>query len=114
MSSQSQATLLKVLEESNSGIFFVLCTTNVEKILPTIRSRALKLRFDLIGTQDILNNLKGIVEKNNYTISDDILGFANAIISAIFCLLFRIKKEAEFNQLLFLCLNTIVFFSYFF
>lgn len=74
MSSQSQATLLKVLEESNSGIFFVLCTTNVEKILPTIRSRALKLRFDLIGTQDILNNLKGIVEKNNYTISDDILG----------------------------------------
>ena len=73
MSSQSQSTLLKVLEESNSGIFFVLCTTNAEKILPTIRSRSLKLRFDLVNSVDIKNNLNAIISKNGYLVSEEVV-----------------------------------------
>ena len=71
MSAQSQSALLKILEESNSGIFFVLCTTNIEKILPTIRSRALKLRFDLIRQEDIIHNLTNIVAEKQYIITED-------------------------------------------
>ena len=51
MTPQAQSALLKVLEESITNIFFVLCTTHIDKILPTIRSRSLKLRFDLIKSK---------------------------------------------------------------
>lgn len=73
MTSQAQSALLKVLEESLTGIFFVLCTTHIDKILPTIRSRSLKLRFDLVKEEDIKLNLDNIVRIKNIDISDTIL-----------------------------------------
>ena len=73
MTPQAQSALLKVLEESNSGIFFVMCTTHIDKILPTIRSRSLKIRFDLINKEDIKNNLLSIVSKKGISINDNIL-----------------------------------------
>ena len=73
MTQQAQSALLKVLEESLSGIFFVLCTTHIDKILPTIRSRSLKLRFDLVKEEDIKNNIRQIVERKNIEINDNII-----------------------------------------
>lgn len=73
MTSQAQSALLKVLEESLTGIFFVLCTTHIDKILPTIRSRSLKLRFDLVKEEDIKLNLDNIVRTKNIDISDTTL-----------------------------------------
>lgn len=73
MTSQAQSALLKVLEESLTGIFFVLCTTHIDKILPTIRSRSLKLRFDLVKEEDIKFNLDNIVRIKNIDISDTTL-----------------------------------------
>lgn len=73
MTQQAQSALLKVLEESLSGIFFVLCTTHIDKILPTIRSRSLKLRFDLIKEPDIISNLKNICEQKSIKVDDTIL-----------------------------------------
>lgn len=73
MTSQAQSALLKVLEESLTGIFFVLCTTHIDKILPTIRSRSLKLRFDLVKEEDIKSNLDNIVRIKNIDISDTTL-----------------------------------------
>lgn len=73
MTSQAQSALLKVLEESLTGIFFVLCTTHIDKILPTIRSRSLKLRFDLVKEEDIKLNLDNIVKIKNIDISDTTL-----------------------------------------
>lgn len=73
MTQQAQSALLKVLEESLSGIFFVLCTTHIDKILPTIRSRSLKLRFDLIKEQDIIENLRGICKQKQIEINDNVL-----------------------------------------
>lgn len=70
MTPQAQSALLKVLEEANSGIFFVLCTTHIDKILPTIRSRSLKLRFDLIKDEDVKTNLKKILDKKGIEIDD--------------------------------------------
>ena len=73
MTPQAQSALLKILEESNSAIFFVLCTTHIDKILPTIRSRSLKLRFDLINNEDLKNNLLDIVSKKQLEVSNDII-----------------------------------------
>ena len=73
MTQQAQSALLKVLEESISGIFFVLCTTHIDKILPTIRSRSLKLRFDLVKEEDIKTNIKSIIDSKNVSVDDNII-----------------------------------------
>lgn len=73
MTPQAQSALLKVLEESTSSIFFILCTTHIDKILPTIRSRSLKLRFDLIKEEDIKNNLEKIIKNKQISVNHDII-----------------------------------------
>lgn len=65
MTPQAQSALLKVLEESDNGIFFVLCTTHVDKLLPTICSRSLKLRFNLISEEEIKTNLWNVAQRKN-------------------------------------------------
>ena len=69
MTPQAQSALLKILQESLSGIFFILCTTHIDKILPTIRSRSLKLRFDLVKDDEIKNNLQKIIDAKQVTVN---------------------------------------------
>lgn len=71
MTPQAQSALLKVLEESNTGVFFVLCTTHIDKLLPTICSRSLKLRFNLISEQEIKTNILNIAEKKGVSPSEE-------------------------------------------
>ena len=73
MTPQAQSALLKVLEDSMSGIFFVMCTTNIDKILPTIRSRSLKLKFDLVKESDIAQNIEDISRKKELNIDKNII-----------------------------------------
>lgn len=55
---QSQNTLLKTLEEAPSQTIFILVTHQLNKILPTIRSRCLILRFNLLSFEETLQVLK--------------------------------------------------------
>lgn len=69
----AQAALLKVFEETKGRIFFLLCTTDAQMLLPTIRSRSLELRFNLIPSVYLKENLKGIAEKEHIDIDDETL-----------------------------------------
>lgn len=73
VSPQGQSALLKVLEESPENIFYILCTTEVEKILPTIRSRSLELRYETVPAKDVVLNLKSISETKGIDIEDKLL-----------------------------------------
>ena len=73
ISKAAQAALLKVFEETKGNIFFLLCTTDAQMLLPTIRSRSLELRFNLIPDVYLKENLKGIAEKENIQIDDETL-----------------------------------------
>lgn len=73
MTQQAQSALLKVLEESLSGIFFILCTTHIDKILSTIRSRSLKLRFNLVNDTNVKENLEKIINLEQIEIKSDII-----------------------------------------
>ena len=72
-SKQAQSALLKVLEESPRRLFYVLATTDVEKVLPTIRSRSIELRYETVKEPEIIKNLKTISEHKSQPVSDDIL-----------------------------------------
>jgi DNA polymerase III subunit gamma/tau len=73
LSRQAQSALLKVFEEVSGRVFFVLCTTEKDKLLPTIQSRSMDLRLSPISNEDMKENLIQVAKANNIEIEDDIL-----------------------------------------
>ena len=69
LNKNSVNALLKIIEEPNDGVFFILINNNEEKILPTLKSRCLtfKINFTFDETIKIINNLlqKNIFEHIN-------------------------------------------------
>ncbi len=57
--------LLKTLEEPPAHVIFVLATTEVHKVLPTILSRAQRFDFKKLTLLEILQKLKLIVKKED-------------------------------------------------
>ena len=60
---QSQNALLKLLEEPPVYCIFILCTTDPQKILTTILSRAYRYDFQKISFDGIVNRLNYILEQ---------------------------------------------------
>lgn len=62
MNEPAQNKLLKTLEEPNPQVVFVLACTNIEKLLPTVRSRLSKHYIPNIDLEHLANDLnaKGI------------------------------------------------------
>lgn len=65
--------LLKTLEEPPENVVFILATTEVHKVLDTIKSRCQRFDFRRITTDDIVKHLRFISDKENINISDDAL-----------------------------------------
>lgn len=57
--------LLKTLEEPPSHVVFILATTEIHKVLPTIISRCQRYDFNRIGEKDIANRLDYVLESEH-------------------------------------------------
>ncbi len=71
LTTEASNALLKTLEEPPEHAYFVLCTTNPEKVLPTIKSRCQQFQFRRPSADDIVQKLRIIANDQNYKISDD-------------------------------------------
>ena len=65
--------LLKTLEEPPENVIFILATTEVHKVLDTIKSRCQRFDFRRITTDDIVKHLRFIADSENISITDDAL-----------------------------------------
>lgn len=65
--------LLKTLEEPPENVIFILATTEVHKVLDTIKSRCQRFDFRRITTDDIVKHLRYISDQENIKISNDAL-----------------------------------------
>ena len=65
--------LLKTLEEPPKNVIFILATTEVHKVIDTIKSRCQRYDFKRITTPDIVKHLRMIADKENINITDDAL-----------------------------------------
>ena len=65
--------LLKTLEEPPKNVVFILATTEVHKVLDTIKSRCQRFDFRRITTDDIVKHLRYIADNENIKITDDAL-----------------------------------------
>lgn len=65
--------LLKTLEEPPENVIFILATTEVHKVLDTIKSRCQRFDFRRITTDDIVKHLRYISDCEKINITDDAL-----------------------------------------
>lgn len=65
--------LLKTLEEPPENVIFILATTEVHKVLDTIKSRCQRFDFRRITTDDIVKHLRYISNQEKINITDDAL-----------------------------------------
>jgi DNA polymerase-3 subunit gamma/tau len=65
--------LLKTLEEPPENVIFILATTEVHKVLDTIKSRCQRYDFRRITTDDIVKHLRYISDNENIKITNDAL-----------------------------------------
>ncbi len=68
---QAFNALLKTLEEPPENVIFILATTEVHKVLDTIKSRCQRFDFKRITTEDIVKHLKYISKLEKINIEDD-------------------------------------------
>lgn len=71
ISQKAQGALLKILEDAPPRTFFVLATTDKDKLLRTIQSRSLEIKFDLIPDKDMRMNLANLCKERGYEVSDE-------------------------------------------
>ncbi len=60
--------LLKTLEEPPKHVIFILATTNIEKVIPTIISRCQTFVFKQPNVQDLIKHVSSIVKKEGASI----------------------------------------------
>jgi DNA polymerase III subunit gamma/tau len=65
--------LLKTLEEPPAHIIFVLATTDVHKVIPTIISRCQRFDFNKVSQTDIKLRIKDILEQENIKYENDVV-----------------------------------------
>lgn len=71
LSSNAFNALLKILEEPPKHVVFILATTEVDEVLPTVLSRCQRFDFKRITGEKIAERLKYVADKEGFKISDD-------------------------------------------
>lgn len=87
LNKNSVNSLLKIIEEPNEGIFFILINNNEKKILPTLKSRCLTFKINFTFKQSVsvankLLNMNVLNDINNdiinhYVTPGDIINLVN-------------------------------------
>lgn len=73
LSKPAMNALLKILEEPPAYLIFLLCTTNPEKLIPTVLSRLTKLTLTNHSVENIVQRLKFIAEQESMDIDVEAL-----------------------------------------
>jgi len=70
LSNDASNALLKTLEEPPEHAYFVLCTTNAEKVLDTIKSRCVQLVFRRPEIADLVAKITKIADDKKFKLDD--------------------------------------------
>jgi DNA polymerase III subunit gamma/tau len=73
ISKQGQDALLKQVEQCPEHLIYIFCTTEPEKLKPTLRKRCTQFQFSRVDTTLIFKRLKVICAKEEITYNDDAL-----------------------------------------
>jgi len=63
--------LLKSLEEPPAHVVFILCTTDPQKVLPTIRSRTQHFEFGLLDADELADHIRFVIADAGLELGED-------------------------------------------
>lgn len=70
---QAQEAILKTLEEPPKYAYFFLCTTDPQKLKPTIRSRCTPISVSPLNEKQTIRFLKGVCQKEEIEVPNKVL-----------------------------------------
>ncbi len=73
LTNQAFNALLKTLEEPPSHVIFVLCTTDPDKIIPTVMSRLMRIDFHRGSTSEVKRSLEKVVKGEKLKVDDKVI-----------------------------------------
>jgi DNA polymerase-3 subunit gamma/tau len=65
--------MLKILEDTPKHVYFILCTTDPQKLISTIRGRCQQFQVKLLTEQQMLGLLRNVCRKEEQTVEREIL-----------------------------------------
>ncbi len=71
--SEFQNAMLEILEEPPSKVYFILCTTEPEKLLKTVKNRASMYTVSLLRKHEMIALILWILESEKKTLSEQII-----------------------------------------
>ena len=72
MTGEAQNALLKILEDTPKHVYFILCTTDPQKLLATIKGRCQQFQTKLLSEQEMFGLLRRVVHSENEELSKEI------------------------------------------
>lgn len=66
-------SLLKAIEEPPAHVYYVFCTTNVDKIPKTIRTRCADFRLNPVTEDNIIEVLMNVIEKEQMEVEAEVI-----------------------------------------
>jgi DNA polymerase-3 subunit gamma/tau len=73
LSNDAQNAILKMLEDPPSHVYFILCTTDPEKLIRTIRGRCQQFQMELLKDEDMMKVLLDILKKEEQSVGKKVL-----------------------------------------
>lgn len=73
LSKDAQSALLKILEDTPKHVFFLLATTDPQKLLPTIKNRCNLMEVKPLSEKQTYRLIKSIVNKENDSLEKEII-----------------------------------------
>ncbi len=70
----AQQCLLKTLEDTPSHVYFILCTTDPQKLLKTILTRCTEIKLDLLSPSTLKELIQSVLKKEQKELSEEVVG----------------------------------------
>lgn len=68
-----QESMLKALEDTPKHVYFILCTTDPQKLLPTIKTRCTEIKLNSLQHNDLLKLLKRVCRWEEKNVPEEVL-----------------------------------------
>lgn len=73
LTKDAQNAFLKILEDTPSHVYFMMATTEPDKLLPTVRTRATHIQLKPIVGKDLTDLIGKIAKKQDVSLSEEIV-----------------------------------------
>lgn len=73
MTNDAQNALLKILEDTPKHVYFILCTTDPQKLIPTIKSRCSTFQFNPLSDEDMGKLINRVIRRERVTLSPEVI-----------------------------------------